>query len=43
MPRIEVEIEKVRAELAVERKASATAREEAAELRGNIAVLREKK
>lgn len=43
VPRIEAEIEKVRAELDVERKSAAKAREEAAELRGRIDGLKEKK
>lgn len=43
VPRIEAEIEKLRNELAIERKSASTAREEAAELRGRDTALREKK
>ncbi len=43
VPRIEAEIEKVQNELAIERKAASAAREEAAELRGRIDGLKEKK
>lgn len=43
IPRIEAEIEKLRNELAIERKVASTAREEAAELRGRDTALREKK
>lgn len=43
VPRIEAEIEKLREELSIERKAASKAREEAAELRGRNTALREKK